>query len=76
PHWDESKCIQCNQCAFVCPHATIRPFALTADEAANAPENTRMLDVKIPKDTGYKFTMAISPLDCMGCSVCAGVCPK
>ena len=49
---------------------------LPADEAANAPENTRMLDVKIPKDTGYKFTMAISPLDCMGCSVCAGVCPK
>ena len=60
----------------MCPHATIRPFALTADEAANAPENTRMLDVKIPKDTGYKFTIAVSPLDSMGCSVCAGICPK
>ena len=76
PHWDETKCIQCNQCAYVCPHATIRPFALTEAEVAAAPETMRTLDVKIPKDTGYKFTMAISPLDCMGCTNCAKVCPK
>ena len=76
PHWDETKCIQCNQCAFVCPHATIRPFALNEEEAAKAPETTRLLDVKVPKNTGYKFTIAISPLDCMGCTNCAKVCPK
>ena len=76
PHWDETKCIQCNQCAYVCPHATIRPFGLTEDEIANAPENLRTLDIKMPKDTGLKFTMAISPLDCMGCTNCAKVCPK
>ncbi len=66
PHWDETKCIQCNQCAFVCPLATIRPFALNEAEVAEAPETMRMLDVKIPKDTGYKFAIAVSPLDCMG----------
>ena len=76
PHWDETKCIQCNQCAYVCPHATIRPFGLTADEVAAGPETMRTLDVKIPKDTGYKFAIAISPLDCMGCTNCAKVCPK
>ena len=76
PHWDETKCIQCNQCSYVCPHATIRPFGLTEDEIAAAPENLRTLDIKIPKDTGLKFTMAISPLDCMGCTNCAKVCPK
>ncbi len=76
PHWDSEKCIQCNQCAYVCPHATIRPFGLTEDEIAKAPENMATLDIKIPKDTGLKFTMAISPLDCMGCTNCAKVCPK
>ena len=76
PHWDETKCIQCNQCAYVCPHATIRPFALTAEEVAAGPETMRTLDVKIPKDTGYKFAIAIDPLDCMGCTNCAKVCPK
>lgn len=75
PHWDESKCIQCNQCAYVCPHATIRPFAMTAEEAAAAPEVTRMLDLKMPKDTGYKFGITVSPLDCMGCHNCANICP-
>ena len=75
PHWDESKCIQCNQCAYVCPHATIRPFAMTAEEAAAAPEATRMLDLKMPKDTGYKFGITVSPLDCMGCHNCANICP-
>ena len=76
PTWDAEKCIQCNQCAYVCPHATIRPFALTADEAAKAPEVAKIVDVKAGKGKGeYKFTMAISPLDCMGCGVCIGACP-
>ena len=76
PTWDAEKCIQCNQCAYVCPHATIRPFALTADEAAKAPEAAKCVDVKAGKGKGeYKFTMAISPLDCMGCGVCIGACP-
>ena len=76
PTWDADKCIQCNQCAYVCPHATIRPFALTADEAAKAPEAAKIVDVKAGKGKGtYQFTMAISPLDCMGCGVCIGACP-
>ena len=76
PHWDETKCIQCNNCAYVCPHATIRPFALTEAEAAAAPANARLVDVKAGKGKGvYKYTMAVSPLDCMGCGVCVGVCP-
>ena len=76
PTWDAEKCIQCNQCAYVCPHATIRPFALTADEAKNAPEAAKIVDVKAGKGKGvYQFTMAISPLDCMGCGVCIGACP-
>ena len=76
PTWDSAKCIQCNQCAYVCPHATIRPFALTAEEAKNAPEAAKIVDVKAGKGKGeYKFTMAISPLDCMGCGVCIGACP-
>ena len=76
PHWDESKCIQCNQCAFVCPHATIRPFLMTEDEAANAPEAMRMIDAKGKGMDGYKFTMGVSPLDCMGCTNCVQICPK
>ena len=77
PHWDESKCIECNTCANVCPHATIRPMALDEAEAAAAPEQMRTKPMMPPKKfPGMKFTMAISPLDCMGCGVCAGVCPK
>ena len=76
PTWDSAKCIQCNQCAYVCPHATIRPFALTAEEAKKAPEAAKIVDVKAGKGKGtYQFTMAISPLDCMGCGVCVGACP-
>ena len=76
PKWDETKCIQCNQCAFVCPHATIRPYALTAEEAANAPAQAKIVDIKAGKGKGvYKFTMAVSPLDCMGCGVCVTQCP-
>jgi len=75
PKWDSSKCVQCNQCAFVCPHATIRPFALTEEEAAAAPAAASIVPIKVGKgkDT-YKYTMAISPLDCMGCGVCVGQC--
>ena len=76
PHWDETKCIQCNNCAYVCPHATIRPFALTEEEAKAAPAGARLVDVKAGKGKGvYKYMMAVSPLDCMGCGVCVGVCP-
>ncbi len=76
PHWDETKCIQCNNCAYVCPHATIRPFALTEEEAAAAPAGARLVNVKAGKGKGvYKYMMAVSPLDCMGCGVCVGVCP-
>ena len=76
PTWDETKCIQCNNCAYVCPHATIRPFALTEEEAKNAPANAKIVDIKAGKGKGvYKYTMAISPLDCMGCGVCVGQCP-
>ena len=76
PTWDSSKCIQCNNCAYVCPHATIRPFALTEEEAAKAPAAAKIVDVKAGKGKGvYKYTMAVSPLDCMGCGVCVGVCP-
>ena len=76
PHWDETKCIQCNQCSYVCPHATIRPIALTADEAAAAPENMRMIDAKGKGTDGLKFAIAVSPLDCMGCYNCVTACPK
>ena len=76
PSWDSAKCIQCNQCAFVCPHATIRPFALTDAEAAAAPASAKIVDIKAGKGKGvYKYSMAVSPLDCMGCGVCIGVCP-
>jgi len=76
PTWDAEKCIQCNNCAFVCPHATIRPFALNAEEAAAAPAQTKMADIKVGKGKGeYKFAMSVSPLDCMGCGVCIGQCP-
>ena len=76
PQWNEATCVQCNQCAYVCPHATIRPFALTEEEAAAAPASTKLVDIKAGKGKGvYKYTMAVSPLDCMGCGVCIGVCP-
>ena len=74
PTWTPDKCAQCNQCAYVCPHATIRPYALSEAEAANAPANAKMMDHKLSKGK-YKYALAISPLDCMGCAVCVGVCP-
>ena len=76
PAWDQTKCIQCNQCAYVCPHATIRAYALTEEEAKNAPAAAKIVPVKAGagKDK-YQFSLAVSPLDCMGCAVCVGVCP-
>ena len=76
PEWHAEKCAQCNSCAFVCPHATLRPFALSGEEAAAAPEKTRLMPFKAGKGKGkYLYTMAVSPLDCMGCGVCIGQCP-
>ncbi len=76
PAWDQDKCIQCSQCAYVCPHATIRPFALTEEEAKAAPECAKIVPVKAGKGKDvYQYTMAVSPLDCMGCGVCVGICP-
>ena len=74
PTWDAEKCIQCNQCAFVCSHATIRPFMLDDAEVKAAPSNIKLADTK-PKAGEYKYTMSVSPLDCMGCGECITVCP-
>ena len=74
PTWDAEKCIQCNQCAFVCSHATIRPFMLDEAEVKAAPEQTKLADTK-PKAGEYKYTMSVSTLDCMGCGECITVCP-
>ena len=74
PQWNPEHCIQCNNCAFVCPHACIRPFAMTEEEAAAAPANTKFAAKPVIK-TNYKFTMAVSPLDCMGCTLCVKACP-
>ncbi len=75
PEWDPEKCIQCNSCSFVCSHATIRPFMLSEDEIKAAPSNIKLADTK-PKASEYKFTMSVTPLDCMGCGECITVCPK
>ncbi len=73
PVWQEENCIQCNRCAYVCPHAVIRPVALTEEELAKAPEGTKAIDmIGMP---GMKFTMTVSALDCTGCGSCANVCP-
>ena len=75
PQWLPENCIQCNRCAYVCPHATIRPFALSEEEVANAPASTKMVQMTGKGMENLKFTMSVSPLDCMGCGVCVGVCP-
>ncbi len=74
PEWNADTCAKCNKCAFVCPHATIRPYALSEEEVANAPSNMKVAPKPVVK-TDYKYTLAVSPLDCMGCGVCIGVCP-
>ena len=75
PEWNPDTCIQCNQCAFVCPHATIRPFALTAEEVAAAPAAFKGKKMNGKGCENYTFAMTVSPLDCMGCGVCVNVCP-
>ncbi|MGI6745696.1 MAG: pyruvate:ferredoxin (flavodoxin) oxidoreductase [Acutalibacteraceae bacterium] len=75
PLWDKDTCAQCNQCSYVCPHATIRPYALNEQEAENAPANAKIAGKKGKGKDSYKYSLAISPLDCMGCGVCVGVCP-
>ena len=74
PEWNQDTCAKCNKCSFVCPHATIRPFALTDAEVAAAPENIKIAPKPIVKSE-YKYTLAVSAMDCMGCGVCIGVCP-
>ena len=76
PEWNAEACLQCNSCAFVCSHATIRPFILDANEVAKAPSNIKLADSKHANDATMKYTMTVSPLDCMGCGECVTVCPK
>ena len=74
PEWIPENCISCNQCAFVCPHAAIRPFIVTEEEEARAPEGFICRDLPGPKK-GLKYRIIVSPEDCYGCSICANVCP-
>ena len=73
PSWNPDNCIQCNFCAYVCPHATIRPVAMTEEEAKAAPAATKTADMTgMP---GYKFAMTVTVLDCLGCGSCVNICP-
>jgi len=76
PEWDKDKCIQCNQCSFVCPHAAIRPFLLDEKEIENAPESVKLVSAKALKtEEPLSYTIGVTPLDCTGCGNCAEVCP-
>ncbi|WP_315114518.1 pyruvate:ferredoxin (flavodoxin) oxidoreductase [Clostridium intestinale] len=76
PEWQADKCIQCNQCSYVCPHAVIRPFLLNEEEKNAVPEGLKLVPAKALKtETPLSYTMAVSPLDCTGCGNCAQVCP-
>ena len=75
PQWDSENCIQCNQCAFACPHAVVRPFLATEEEMANAPEGTVVLPAIGKGFEGLKYSIQISTLDCTGCEVCVNTCP-
>ena len=77
PEWNKEYCIQCNQCAFVCPHATIRPFLLTDEEVKNGPEGLAEVTkpaIGSPKVTGMKFIIQVSPMNCVGCGLCVNEC--
>ena len=74
PSWDAEKCIGCNQCSFVCPHAAIRPFLMTPEEAANAPKGYQDKEIKAAPE--YKYNIVVSVMDCLGCGSCTHVCPK
>lgn len=75
PTWDMTKCIQCNQCSYVCPHAAIRPFLLNEEEKNNAPENYKMVQAKGKDLEKYQFSIQVDPLDCLGCGSCVQTCP-
>ncbi len=75
PEWIKEECIQCNQCAYVCPHAVIRPFLLDEEEMKQAPETLEVVDAKGKSLAGLKYRMQVSPLDCTGCGNCIDVCP-
>jgi len=76
PEWDNTKCIQCNQCSLVCPHAAIRPVVMTDAELKKAPKSMKTADIKVPKEfAGMHFRMQVSAMDCTGCGNCADVCP-
>ena len=75
PRWIPENCIQCNQCSYVCPHATVRPFLLDADEAKNAPAGYKMVDGKGKGVDAYKYSIGISMMDCYGCAECVRTCP-
>ncbi len=76
PEWIPEQCIQCNQCAYVCPHASIRPFLLTEEELKNAPADTVALEVRGKGMEGLKYRIQVSPLDCTGCGLCVDICPS
>lgn len=76
PVWSEEACIQCNQCSYVCPHATIRPFLLNEEEQKNAPANFKSIPAKGKGMEAYAFNIQIDPLDCQGCAVCVETCPS
>ncbi len=75
PVWQPEKCIQCNQCAYVCPHAVIRPFLLTDEEASNAPEGFKLAETKGKMPEGLKYSIQVSTMDCTGCGICENTCP-
>lgn len=75
PEWIKENCIQCNQCALVCPHAAIRPYVIETKDTEKAPKSFETIEAKGKELKGYQFRIQVSPLDCMGCGSCANVCP-